>query len=79
MTDPTPPPPKTRSLLAVATAILAVVLILSLGFCGYTMGHSNLENMPASGGFELVGIVGSILGLVVVGIIAIIRSIRRSS
>ena len=78
MTDPTPPPPKTRSPLAIATAILAVVLILSLGFCGYTMGHSNLENMPASGAFELLGIVGSILGLIIVGIIAIIRSGRKS-
>ncbi len=71
-----PPPPRPRSTLATVAAILAATLILSLGFCGYTMGHSNFNNMPASAGFELVGIVTSVLGLIIVAIIAIILSIR---
>lgn len=79
MIDPTPPlpPPKPRSPLLKATAILAATLIISLGFCGMTMSHANFNNMPASATAELLGIVGSVFGLLVVAVIAIIRAIRR--
>ena len=75
---PVSPPPKPRSSLLVATAILAATLVVSLGFCGMTMSHANFNNMPASAAIELLGIVGSIVGLFIVAIIAIIRAIRRS-
>jgi hypothetical protein len=78
MTDPTPPPPlKSRSPLLIATAVLAAILIVSLGFCGMTMSHANFNNMPASATAELLGIVGSVFGLFIVALIAIIRAIRR--
>jgi uncharacterized membrane protein len=77
MTDSTPPP-KPRSPLLIATAILAATLVVSLGFCGMTMSHANFNNMPASATVELLGIVGSIVGLFIVALIAIIRAIRRS-
>jgi uncharacterized membrane protein len=77
MTDSTPPP-KPRSPLLIATAILAATLVVSLGFCGMTMSHANFNNMPASATIELLGIVGSIVGLFIVALIAIIRAIRRS-
>jgi uncharacterized membrane protein len=77
MTDSTPPP-KPRSPLLIATAILAATLVVSLGFCGMTMSHANFNNMPASATVELLGIVGTIVGLFIVALIAIIRAIRRS-
>lgn len=80
MIDPapsSPPPPKPRSPLFIATAVLTATLIISLGFCGMTMSHANFNNMPDSATAELLGIVGSVFGLLVVAIIAIIRAIRR--
>jgi hypothetical protein len=76
MIDSTPPP-KPRSPLLIATAILVATLIISLGLCGMTMSHANFNNMPASATAELLGIVGSVFGLFIVGLIAIIRVIRR--
>jgi TRAP-type C4-dicarboxylate transport system permease small subunit len=77
MTDSTPPPKPRRPLL-IATAILVTTLIISLGLCGMTMSHANFNNMPASATIELLGIVGSIVGLFIVALIAIIRAVRRS-
>jgi hypothetical protein len=76
---PPPPPPKPRSSLLVATAFFAATLIISIGFCGMTMSHANFNNMPAAATVELLGIVGSVLGLFMVAVIAIIRAIRRSA
>jgi hypothetical protein len=77
-TPPLPtPPPKPRSTLLIATAVLAATLIISLGFCGMTMSHANFNNMPTSATVELLGIVGSAFGLFIVAVIAIIRAIRR--
>jgi len=56
---------------------LTATLIISLGFCGMTMSHANFNNMPASATIELLGIVGSIVGLFIVAVIAIVRAVRR--
>jgi hypothetical protein len=71
-----------KSELAKWAAVLAAVLGISIGLCGINYVadisvSSSLANtiLAVTGAIELVGIIGSILGLILVAIIAIARSL----
>ncbi|MDP9050981.1 MAG: hypothetical protein M3O31_09730 [Acidobacteriota bacterium] len=74
-------PWENKSGLAKALAILATVLGISLGLCGANYAvmivtHSAIDGfLVTTGMVELIGILGSIIGLIVVAIIAIVRSL----
>ncbi len=55
-----------------AAAGFAVALLLSLGFCGVTFVMQNNDFAMVPGLIGLLGIVASTLGLVVMGIAALI-------
>jgi hypothetical protein len=73
--------------LAKAVVVLSLVLLISLGLCGANfLVVTQWANSAATGpqpifmvtGFiELFGIIGSLLGFLVVGIIVLIRAIRQ--
>jgi hypothetical protein len=74
--------------LAKAVVILSLVLLISLGLCGANfLVVSQWANRTATGPqpilaitgiLELLGIIGSLLGFLVVGIIVLIRAVRES-
>lgn len=72
---------KHASTLAKATTILAIIFLVSAGLCGYEVlnpsaGHRIFDEVL--GIAILIGMIGSTVGLIGIGIIAIINYFRRS-
>jgi hypothetical protein len=73
-----------RSGLAKVAVILVAVFLVSLGLCGANLLMVNYGPHPggswllSTGIIELMGMLASLFGLLVVGVIALVRSIGNT-
>jgi hypothetical protein len=69
--------------LTKAVAILCTIFIISLGLCGMNIAFSHFATGDGSflvitAAIESLGMLGSLLGLLIVAVLFIVRSIRNS-
>lgn len=71
-----PSDPKRGASLARLVAIFAATFVVSIGICGFSM-HIARRDYPNTLGFlSLIGMLGSLVALIVIGLMAVSRTSR---